>query len=401
MSASASQSASAPAPRHESHRSMFIRGANVLDETGGFVGPMDVVVEHGVVVASGGTLSPGARKLRSTATGCGCCLASSTATSTLVCRASTPSSCCARRSRDACSRRPGALRRTLSAGVTFVRDAGIAEAGVRDAVAAGLVPGPTMQVSVVAIGSTGGHLDGFLDRSRPRMLGGLLDAGLPGPAAASRRRSRGDAKGRPPRSSLRGRLDQARCHKRRVGDIRRWVRPGALASRTSPLPCAEAGCRRRPVMVHALGGDAIGWAVEAGARSIEHGVFLTEADAAAMAARGCFLVPTLAIYERLVSLAAPGGLDPGRAARAIEVGEHLGEAVRIARAAGVKVALGSDFGHRDDHGHNLSELALLLPSRAEGRRGALGGDLGGSRALRGRGPPRTNRPGLPVRRHRA
>ena len=49
---------------------------------------------------------------------------------------------------------------------------------------------------------------------------------------------------------------------------------------------SEAGRRHRPVMVHALGGDAIGWAIEAGARSIEHGIFLTEADAATMAARG-------------------------------------------------------------------------------------------------------------------
>ena len=54
------------------------------------------------------------------------------------------------------------LRRTLAAGVTFVRDAGIADAGVRDAVAAGLVPGPELQVSVVALGTTGGHGDGFL-----------------------------------------------------------------------------------------------------------------------------------------------------------------------------------------------------------------------------------------------
>jgi imidazolonepropionase-like amidohydrolase len=112
-------------------------------------------------------------------------------------------------------------------------------------------------------------------------------------------------------------------------------------------------------MVHALGGDAIGWAVRAGARSIEHGVFLTEADAAAMAASGCFLVPTLAIYERLEVLAHNGGLTGSRAERALEVGSHLGEAVWIARDAGVRIALGSDFGHRDDHGCNLRELELL------------------------------------------
>ena len=66
-------------------------------------------------------------------------------------------------------------------------------------------------------------------------------------------------------------------------------------------------------MVHALGGPAVRQAVEAGARSIEHGVFLTEADAALMAARGCALVPTLVIYDKLDQLARAGQLTgPGR-----------------------------------------------------------------------------------------
>ena len=41
------------------------------------------------------------------------------------------------------------------------------------------------------------------------------------------------------------------------------------------------------------------------------------------------------------------------------MGARLGEAVAIARDAGVPIALGSDFGHRDDHGHNLAEITLL------------------------------------------
>ena len=32
---------------------VFIRGVNVLDETGGFAGPLDVVVDRGVVLAVG------------------------------------------------------------------------------------------------------------------------------------------------------------------------------------------------------------------------------------------------------------------------------------------------------------------------------------------------------------
>ena len=78
-----------------------------------------------------------------------------------------------------------------------------------------------------------------------------------------------------------------------------------------------------------------------------------------MAQRGCFLGPTLVIYEQLAGMARSGELDKARADRAIEVGSHLGEAVRIARAAGVKVAVGTDFGHRGDHGRNLSELVSL------------------------------------------
>ena len=121
----------------------------------------------------------------------------------------------------------------------------------------------------------------------------------------------------------------------------------------------EAARRRRPVMVHALGGEPVRLAVEAGARSIEHGVFLTEADAALMATKGCALVPTLVIYDKLAAAAAEGRLSGGRADRALAVGQVLGEAVAIAKAAGVKIALGSDFGHREDHGNNLAELPLL------------------------------------------
>ena len=224
MNASDRQSASAPRIRH-SAPDIFIRGANVLDEAGGFVGPMDVVVEHGVVVAVGRNLSPGASQVALDGDGLwllpgifDCHVHTGLSSFDTLELLRTPFS---RRVLETA----GVLRRTLSAGVTFVRDAGIADAGVRDAVTAGHVPGPTMQVSVVAIGSTGRPHGRFLDRARPGMFGGLLDAGLPREAAASRRWPRGDAEGRPSRSSLRSRLDQARCHKRRVGDIRWRVRP--------------------------------------------------------------------------------------------------------------------------------------------------------------------------------
>ena len=54
------------------------------------------------------------------------------------------------------------LRRTLAAGVTTIRDAGGADAGVRDVVERGFVPGPRLKVAGVPLSPTGGHGDGFL-----------------------------------------------------------------------------------------------------------------------------------------------------------------------------------------------------------------------------------------------
>lgn len=337
---------------------LFIRGVNVLDETGGFAGPVDVAVEHGLVVDVGRDLSSDVSQVALDGDGLwllpgifDCHVHTGLSSFDTLELLHTPFS---RRVLETAQM----LRRTLHAGVTFVRDAGISDAGVRDAVAAGYVPGPTMQVSVVAIGSTGGHADGFLEGPGSECS---VDYSLP------------DYPGRPPHLAD-GPEEMRKAVRLALRAGADWIKliatRGVLATSDGGFDpelsfedlataVAEAARRRRPVMVHALGGDAIRWAIEAGARSIEHGIFLTEADAAAMAARGCALVPTLAIYDRLATLARSGGLDEGRAERALEVGAHLGEAVQIARAAGVKVALGSDFGHRDDHGRNLSELAML------------------------------------------
>ena len=51
---------------------------------------------------------------------------------------------------------------TLEAGITTVRDLGSADyvaLGLRNAIAAGMIPGPRMLVANYAIGATGGHAD--------------------------------------------------------------------------------------------------------------------------------------------------------------------------------------------------------------------------------------------------
>jgi imidazolonepropionase-like amidohydrolase len=344
--------------RSDAAPALLVRGANILDETGSFEGPLDVRVDHGVIRAVGSDLSADASHIVLEGDGLwllpgifDCHVHTGLQSFDTLELLHTPLS---RRVLETAR----ALRRTLQAGVTFVRDAGIVDAGVRDSVAAGYVPGPTMQVSVVAIGSTGGHADGFLTGPAFECS---VDYSLP------------DYPGRPPHL-VDGPDEMRKAVRLVLRSGADWIKliatRGVLATSDGgfdpelsfedlSMAVAEAHRRHRPVMVHALGGDAVAWAVEAGARSIEHGVFLTEADAAAMAQRGCFLVPTLVIYEQLAGMARSGELDKARADRAIEVGSHLGEAVRIARAAGVKVAVGTDFGHRGDHGRNLSELVSL------------------------------------------
>jgi len=51
------------------------------------------------------------------------------------------------------------LRRTLEAGITSVRDAGGADAGLKQAVETGVVPGPRVQISIAVLTITGGHVD--------------------------------------------------------------------------------------------------------------------------------------------------------------------------------------------------------------------------------------------------
>src|SRR3990172_4229007 len=53
------------------------------------------------------------------------------------------------------------MKRTVEAGVTSVRDAGGADAGVKQAVESGVVLGPRMQISISVLTITGGHDDGW------------------------------------------------------------------------------------------------------------------------------------------------------------------------------------------------------------------------------------------------
>lgn len=103
----------------------------------------------------------------------------------------------------------------------------------------------------------------------------------------------------------------------------------------------EAATRNVPVLVHAHGDEGAYAAVQAGARSIEHGTFLSDSTLALMKARGAFLVPT---YTTVVDLTRPGGDydDPVLTVRGEAMLPRLADVIRRAVRAGVPVVTGVD-----------------------------------------------------------
>lgn len=119
----------------------------------------------------------------------------------------------------------------------------------------------------------------------------------------------------------------------------------------------EAGAR---VMVHAWGGNAISWAIDAGVGSIEHGIFLSPNQARAAAAAHVTFVPTLVIYRRLLAMIQAGQLSPHLFDSVRHVVRAHPRAVQTAMEHGTKIAVGTDFGTVEQHGSNIEELHALL-----------------------------------------
>ena len=97
-----------------------------------------------------------------------------------------------------------AARKDLEAGFTTLRDvdsegAGFADVAIRDAINRGIIPGPRLLVSTLALTITGGHMNN---------AGLNPDIDIPGACGAHRLARRDDCRGAPP-GEIRGRLDKA------------------------------------------------------------------------------------------------------------------------------------------------------------------------------------------------
>jgi imidazolonepropionase-like amidohydrolase len=231
------------------------------------------------------------------------------------------------------------MRAMLDRGFTTVRDTGGADWGIREGVAQGHLPGPRLFIAGRPFGQTSGHSD-----SRRR-----TDAGAPCHCCNALTFTMGIADGVDEvRRATREQLRQGADH------IKIMV-SGGVASPYDPLDSLqytadeiraaveEAAVFKKYVCAHAYAAEAVARAVECGVRVIEHGNLIDAATAKLMADRGAFLVPTLVAYD---GIARHGGRW-GMGAESLEKNEVVMAAglrsLELARAAGVRMAYGSDL----------------------------------------------------------
>jgi len=132
-----------------------------------------------------------------------------------------------------------------------------------------------------------------------------------------------------------------------------------------------------------LAGARVG--VEAGVDSLEHGMELDSEVAASMAVKGIALVSTLAIFQSWLSFGETTRLErfamPDGHRRILERRAGAVESARLAHAAGVAIATGTDFGGGSTRANQLAwEVECLLqaglqPWQALGAATWRGGDL--------------------------
>lgn len=245
------------------------------------------------------------------------------------------------------------MRGMLNRGFTTVRDAGGADRGLKLAVEQGLFQGPRLFVCGRTLSQTGGHGDlrPQVDQPVPDGLAHLFDGiGRIADGVAEVQRA-------------------ARDEIRLGADHIKIMASGGVISMADPidvLQYSEAELRaaadeaRRAqtyVMAHAYTAPAIARCVEAGIRSIEHGNLIDTRTADLMAENEAFLVPTLTVYEALAQEGAALGLSPLGIEKLQKINEAGAHSLEIARAAGVRMAYGSDL-LGDLHRHQSNEFRL-------------------------------------------
>ncbi|HXR91439.1 MAG TPA: amidohydrolase family protein [Steroidobacteraceae bacterium] len=246
-------------------------------------------------------------------------------------------------------------RRTLLAGFTTVRnlaDLDNETVALRNAINAGVVPGPRIFTAGVPIGSTGGHADPT-DGYRDDLAGdpGVMQGVINGPEDA---------------------VKAVREHYKKGDDLIKIMPSGGVLDESSSADNAQLTLEEIQAVVrtahdygftvaaHAHGAEAIRRAIIGGVDSIEHGTFMNDEDMKLAREHGTWYVPTIIAGDYVSQMAkVPGYYPPQVAAKALAVGPVILGTAGRAYKAGVKIAFGTDAGVYP-HGQNAHEFELMV-----------------------------------------
>lgn len=246
------------------------------------------------------------------------------------------------------------LKKTLFAGVTTTRDVGshdFLDVGLRNAVRAGVIIGPRMQVAVRAIGATGGHCD---DQAGYRF--GLF----------------GHESG-PEEGVINGPVEARRAVRLNVkygADVIKTCATGGVLSLTDDVDTPqltqdelnaivdEAHALRRKTAAHAHGSEGAKRAIRAGIDSIEHGTFLDDEALDMMKARGTVFIPTLMATQGGREKLGQGMYPPAVEAKMRAAIEAINQTFKRALAKGVRIGMGTDAAVYA-HGRNTEEFRMM------------------------------------------
>ncbi len=240
-------------------------------------------------------------------------------------------------------------RKTLLAGFTSARNVGAGEytdVALRDAINAGKVPGPRLQVSGPPLGATGGHADENLLPFEFHFKGeGIAD----GPW------------------ELRAKVRQ---NFKYGADLIKFMGSGGVLSHGDSVGgqqltqeemnaiVEEAHMWGKKVAVHDHGTEAIKTAIRAGADTIEHASLIDDEGIKMAKARGTWLDMDIYDDDYILAEGAKNGVEPASMDKERQVGRLQRENFRKALLAGCKMGFATDAGVYP-HGWNAKQLKTM------------------------------------------
>jgi imidazolonepropionase-like amidohydrolase len=246
------------------------------------------------------------------------------------------------------------LAAMLDRGFTTVRDAGGTDVGYAQALADGLAVGPRLLHAGRILTQTGGHGDfrrtgDFSCACELREGGGTRLAHVVDSPDEVRKAVR---------EELRNGAHQIKI-----------MGSGGVASPSDPIDrtqfsdaeisaaVEEATRHGAYVMAHCHPPEAVRRCAELGVRSIEHATLIDQEAAEMVAAKGAFVVPTLATIWALLEDGAKLGLPPASQAKLQQVSGGVLQGLQVMQRTGLKIGFGTDLlGSQQDR--QLSEFGL-------------------------------------------